>query len=194
MKAIKRLVSAAILLGAVTAIAQPDPSTDPAAPAAPPPTTTVTAPGKVDITVGEMRSRSETIQAQIGEDYRAVVALRERVRKMKDVIKLDCVNDRLVQLKAQMNIGDRAKQSLDAALDKDPTGSRDVFSQLERTGNSVKELREQAAACVGEPELYKQEAGLEVTRPDLPDDPGTFDPFEPSEVPIEPPGYASAFL
>jgi hypothetical protein len=192
MKAIKRLVPAMILLGAVTALAQPDPNAGSAV--APPPPTTPAPESKVDVSVGEMRIRSGEIQTQIGEDYRAVLGLRERVRKMKDVIKLDCVNDRLVQVKAQMNIGDRAKQSLDTAIDKDPAQARELFTQLEKTGNSVKELREQAQSCIGEPELYKQEAGLEVDRPEIPDDPGTYDPFEPGQVAVEPPGYASAFM
>ncbi|HLL25896.1 MAG TPA: hypothetical protein VK427_27345 [Kofleriaceae bacterium] len=203
MTAFKRLVPVLIMLGTVTAIAQPDPAAPSpaggsaatpapatAAPAAP--TATVTA--NVQISVGAMRERSAAIQVQIQEDYRYVIALRERIRKKKDVIKLDCVNDRLVQLKAQMNIADKTNQTLQPALEKDTTAARDVYSQLEGTGNAVKELREQANQCVGEPELFKQEAGLEVTRPDLVDDPGTVDPYVPEGAEVEPPGYASAFM
>ena len=190
MKAFKRLVPALILLGTVTAIAQPDPAPVPApaagsaAPAPPP---------SAQLSVSEMKSRSEVIQAQIQEDYRYVLALRERVRKQKDVIKLDCVNDRLVELKARMNIADKANQSLQAELEKDTAAARDVFTQLEGSGQSVKELREHANQCIGEPELFKQEAGLEVTKPDLIDDPGTYDPYVPEGAEVEPPGYASAF-
>jgi len=189
MKALRRLVPAMILLGTVTAIAQPDTTPAPAPTASAP-----TAPASAQLSLSEMRVRSESILAQIQEDYRYVLTLRERIRKKKDVIKLDCVNDRLVQLKAQMNIADKANQSLQPALEKDTTVARDLFGQLESTGASVKELREHANQCVGEPELFKQEAGLEITKPDLVDDPGTIDPFVPEGAEVEPPGYASAFM
>lgn len=195
MKAFKQLVPALILLGTVTAIAQPDPApapgTDPAPAAAPAATPPPAAPA---LSVSEMRLRSETIQTQIQEDYKYVLGLRERVRKQKDVIKLDCVNDRLIQLKAQMNIADKANQSLQSSFEREPATSPDLFSQLERSGNGVKELRESATQCVGEPELYKQDSGLDVTKPDdLVDDPGILDPYNPEGAQVEPPGYASAF-
>ena len=194
MKAFKRLFPATILLGAVTALAQPDPTTTP--PATTPPTASGSASVSVSVklSVSEMKVRSQTIIGQIQEDHRYVLALREKIRKKKDVIKLDCINDRLVQLKAQMNIADRANVSLEAALEKDTNAARDLFSQLEGTGNSVRELREQANQCIGEPELFKQEAGLDVDRPELPDDPGVMDPVAPEGAVVEPPGYASAFM
>ena len=193
MTALKRLVPLMILLGTVTAIAQPDPTAPaPADPAAGSATATVTA--TVTLSASEMKERIVTIQAQIQADYQSVVGLRERIRKLKDVIKLNCINDRLVQLKAQMNIADKTNQSFEAIVDRDAAQGRDLFVQLEGTGGAVKELHEQAKQCVGEPDLYKQEAGIEVTRPDLIDDPGTYDPYVPDGIITEPPGYASAFM
>jgi hypothetical protein len=187
MSLISRLVPTAILLGTVTAIAQPDPTPPATAPATTQSATTT-------FSAGEMRTRSAEILAAAQQDYSYVVALRERVRKLKDVIKLDCVNDRMVQLKAQLNIADHGNQSLQAALERDNAEANRLFSELNTTSLTIKELREQANHCVGEPELFKQEAGLEVTRPDLPDDPGVTDPVNPTgSVVVEPPGYASAY-
>jgi hypothetical protein len=193
MHALKRIIPVIIMLGTVTAIAQPDPTPAPA-PAATG-SAAVAPVATVQLSVGEMKQRTVVLQSQMQTDYQHVVGLREKVRKMKDVIKLDCVNDRLVQLKAQMNIADKANQSFQSVVDRDATQGRDLFGQYESSAHNIKELREQANQCVGEGDLYKQEAGLEVTRPpDLVDDPGTTDPMAPDGAVVEPPGYASAFM
>jgi len=189
MTAFTRLLPFLLVVGTVSALAQP--ATPPPAPAPATPAPSANA----QLTAGEMKARSETIISDAQDSYNHVVTLRERVRKMKDVIKLDCVNERLLQLKAQLNIADTANQSLLTALERDMTAARDLFTQLETSNHNIKELREQANQCVGAGDLYKQESGLEVTRPELPDDPGTIDPMLPGgEVVIEPPGYASAFM
>ena len=55
----------------------------------------------------------------------------------------------------------------------------------------MKALREQANSCIGEPELFKQESGVEVTHPEIVDDPTNGINVEPG---IEPPGYASPYV
>ena len=194
MSAFTRLVPAVLMIGTVTAIAQPNPPSPPPADASGSAagSVTVTGSAKVVLSPAEMTTRWESIRTQIQDDYRQVVVLKERVQKLKDVIKLTCVNDRLVQLKAQMNIADKASQSLQSS---DQASAQEAFAQIEASGHSVKELREQAMGCVGEPELYKQEAGIEVIRPELIDDPGVIDPLYPEDTVIvaEPPGYASPF-
>ncbi len=189
MSAFTRLVPLLILLGTVTAIAQPDTtgSADVTASGG------VTATATISLSAGEMTSRAEAIDAQLQDDYRHVLSLKEKARKLKDVIKLNCVNDKLVQIKAQMNIAGTAKQSMEGALGQDLTRANEFFVQVESSGHGVKELREQANACLGEPELNKEDLGLEVTRPDLIDDPGTQDPYTPDGAVMEPPGYASPF-
>jgi hypothetical protein len=97
-----------------------------------------------------------------------------------------------VQLKAQMNIADGQNDQLQASLANGSDDRQTLFTQLSATGEAVKRLREDAAACIGEPELYKQEAGLSFTHPDLPDDPTNPPEANGGEMP-EPPGYASPF-
>jgi hypothetical protein len=47
---------------------------------------------------------------------------------------------------------------------------------------------------MGETELSKQESGVEVDRPEIPDDPNGIDPYEiDPTVSIDPPGYASPY-
>jgi len=141
------------------------------------------------MTAADMKVKSEAIRTQITDDIRYVLHLKEVAKKKKDVIKLTCVNDRLVQLKAQQNIADGVGGELQGALERNSDERFNLYVQLDSTASEIKTLREQAAACIGEPELFKQESGVIVEKPEITDDP-TVDPFGPE---VEPPGYASPF-
>lgn len=142
-----------------------------------------------------MQENADRIAKQLQEDTRTVIHLRDAARKLKDVIKLNCVNDRLVQINAQRNIADGQARDLQAALG-NQSNAQGIYEQLQSTAHNVQELRDEAKACVGEPELYKQESGVEVNNPDIPDDPTTDNPFDPTTGgtdEVEPPGFASPF-
>jgi hypothetical protein len=141
------------------------------------------------LTVSQMATQAAAFRTQIVEDNQKVLALKEQARKLKDVIKLNCVNDKQIQVKAEMNIADLANDSLQAALGKDTADRNISFDQLASAADAVRRLREEAAACVGEPELFKQEQGGAVDRPDIIDDPTGQNPFLGGE--IEPPDSAS---
>lgn len=193
MKASSRAVLAVLVLGTVTALAQPDTGKPGAAGAG------SAAPAKaaaVPKTPAELSARADALTTQIEGDYREALRVRDIAKKQKDVIKLNCVNDRLVAIKAQMNLADAAKLQANAST-ADGTvtdDSKKAFQQLSSNAEGIRTLREEAAACVGGSDLMRQEAGLEVSVPDIVDDPGTIDPYGAGEVPaVEPPGYASAF-
>jgi len=143
----------------------------------------------VTLSVADMTLKAAGLQSQIADDNRHVLYLKEQAKKAKDVIKLSCVNDKIVQLKAQMNIADQTNDQLQVALQKNSDDRSGLFTQLQSSADTVKRLREEAAACLGAPELYKQEAGTTYTGPVVPDDP-THSVFE---VYTEPPGYASPY-
>jgi hypothetical protein len=147
----------------------------------------------VKLSLPEMVARAATVEVQIKGDMRHVLHLQAKARQEKDVIKLNCINDKLVQLKAHVNIFDSAHGLLKASLEAE--GSADdkqaTFGEVTSTGEQVKILRAEADICVGEPELYRQETNSEVNRPQILDDPAGKDPFGGS--PFEAPGYASPF-
>ena len=134
-------------------------------------------------------SVSET-EVRLDEDSQQMLRLQEVAKKQKDVIKLNCVNDRLVQSKAQRNIADAIHGQLVIAIQKNSEDREGLYQQFMATADSIKQLREQAKACVGETELLKQESGVTFEAPPTPDDPGIINP--PFET-VEPPGYASPF-
>ena len=142
------------------------------------------------MSVVDMRAQTETLRGGMLADHQHIIGLQAQARKLKDVIKLNCVNDKLVEANAQMNIADGANDALGPALEKGSDDRQGLFQTLSDAAASVKQLREGAAACIGTPELSKQESGVDFTSPEIPDDPTA--PNSPSQFgTFEPPAYAS---
>lgn len=148
------------------------------------------------LSAAEMQTEAARMQEQLEVDYQNVVRLREGVRGQKDVIKLNCVNDRIIQIKAQLNIADAARVSLQSSIERNSDERHTHFQSLSESVEGVRKLKEEANSCAGAPEIVKQEGGVEVSHPFIPDDPTVDDPFDPQTWgpnDIEPPGYASPF-
>ncbi len=143
-----------------------------------------------NLSPAEMATRTAKIRTGILDDSRRVLYLRAQAKKQKDVIKLSCVNDKIVQLKAQMNISQLTGDQLDLAIENEHETRKMLFIEFRTTAEAISRLREEASTCIGEPELYKQESGIVVTEPDIIDDPN-HDPFD---LDVEPPAYASPYI
>jgi hypothetical protein len=167
--------------------------TDPVPPPAPAASGSATATVNVNLSSADMSATIITTEKQIQDDGRHIMHLKDISTKQKDVIKLTCLNDKLIQYKAQVNIWDSSKGTYQVAATKSDADRQTAYASLMGTAAQIRELRDQANACVGEPELFKQEAGVEVNDPNFPDDPTADDPFQPDVTDIEPPGYASPF-
>jgi hypothetical protein len=191
MRALSKYLSVLAVLGTVSVLRADTPAPAPAP--APDASVTVTAQVQVKLSPAEMQAKANTLMTRLPGDYRHVLHLKEVAKESKDVVKLTCVNDRLIQLKAQMEIAEATNADLQAAIsNNNPDGAQTFYTNLEATGNAITQLRQDADVCAGTPELYKQEAGVTVDAPDLPD-PTAGDPFHDTYGDVEPPGYASPF-
>lgn len=141
------------------------------------------------LSADEMKIRSATLGEQVRVDIQRVQHLQTVARQQKDIIKLSCVNDKFVKLKAETNIFDSASAELTASLETDARFA--VFPRVEKAGVDTHKVREEAEACAGEGEIVPLESKTTVTSPDIPDDPTHGVPFE--DVEVEPPAYASPF-
>jgi hypothetical protein len=83
-----------------------------------------------------------------------------------------------------------ARGQFDASATASDGQHRASYGELVVVGDALRKLRGDAEACVGVPDLYKQESDVMVTHPDFPDDPTVDDPFQPE---VEAPAYASPF-
>jgi hypothetical protein len=134
----------------------------------------------------DLQARVHLLHDQTRADARHVQYLQQIARKEKDVIKLNCVNDKLVQIKPQMNLGDAAESQMDGAND---AARITAFETMAQSAENVRRLREEADQCIGEPITQGSESSNSFTGPKAPDDPTKG--F--GNNPIEPPGYASPF-
>jgi hypothetical protein len=174
----RKTLSTVILLatlGVGTLFAQPDTSK---AVGAPPPSA-----GEGERLLGEMESI-----------YSQVLRLQSVAHSSKDIVKINCVNEKLVAVKALLNIAEDTKHNLDAALSRDDGTAQAQLSQLEGTHAEAVTERDGAQACMGENLGRSEAAGVRVQRPAIPDDP-TDDrgPFEPTNslLDIERPAFAT---
>src|SRR5262249_5973674 len=79
----------------------------PPAPQQPAPDVDITFKQTANLTPQEMLDQSQEDMKQMNQGLGRVVQLQELARKQNDIIKLNCVNDKLVQIKAAINIAEK---------------------------------------------------------------------------------------
>ena len=137
--------------------------------------------------LSDVRARVALFREQTRSDSRHIQHLQQLARQEKDVIKLNCVNDKLVQVKPQMNMADAKELELGSAGDADRMV---IFEAISHAADNVRRLREEADQCIGEPVTFGGgESSNSFTGPGATDDPTKG--FGGTE--IEPPSYASPF-
>jgi len=140
-----------------------------------------------NLSPAELQARVLLLHDQTRADARHVQYLQQIARKEKDVIKLNCVNDKLVQIKPQLNLADTAESQLNGSAD---ASRMAAFDSIAQAAESVRRLREEADQCIGESITQGgSESSNSFTAPTAPDDPTKG--F--TDTPLEPPGYASPF-
>ena len=156
-------------------------------------------PAMVDISVPQRPTLSGQDMIKQGRLYRADMdkiiveqqAMVEQARKQKDVIRLNCVMDKLVQVKVNMNIADQALQKLqEAVARRDEGASLHEYTRITIVNQKVQVLQNEGQTCVGAELNYIGATRVDVEAPELPE--GVTDPsLEPP--PLERPPYASPY-
>ncbi len=140
----------------------------------------------VNLSLVDLQMRVHLLHDQTRADARHVQHLQQIARREKDIIKLNCVNDKLVQLKPEMNLADTGEAELETTTE---TSRMAIFGGIEAAAESVRRLREEADQCIGEPVTQAGDSSNSFTAPAAPDDPTKG--FGGGQ--IEAPGYASPF-
>ena len=156
----------------------------------------VTAPieKETNLTPAEMQAKSEETLKEMQEVLVRVVELQKVARKAKDVIKLNCVNDKLLQVKQLLNIAEAGRTDMvEAIAQQDKDSTQHQFSQITIAGEKADGLRGEAEGCIGEELIFLGPTEVTVDDPGLQDDPTAPDQFNWYDI-IEPPAYASPFL
>jgi hypothetical protein len=148
-------------------------------------------PPGASLSVEEMVAASQSMADFASATNKHIQHLQSVARKGADIIKLSCVNDKYVELKAQSNVLDEVRQQLAGAGDTDARFQ--VYDAAKDAVDKVRTIREEADACIGASELGAV-SDATFTAPLIVDDPTAMLPFEDnSATTLEPPAYASPF-
>jgi hypothetical protein len=159
---------------------------------APPADVAVPMKKRADISPADMTRQTEQYLQRMQEVFRRVVQLQEVARKQKDVIKLNCVNDKLLQIKQLMNIADAAKTNMQEAMARgDEEGRYHEFGRVTIADQQISILGTEAENCIGEDLSFLGPTEVVVEQPEEPDDPTR--PQDPIVPEVEAPPLASPF-
>lgn len=130
-------------------------------------------------------SEAASVQAQMRSDHQAVLKMKAAAQREKDIIKVNCVNDKLVQMLPQMNMVDSLIAKLSAGTDQ-----ATLMVDIQAGAQKVAEQREAAAQCVDSKSIVGESSTTFAMEGDI-DDPWEDVPDFGEDVVIEPPGFAS---
>lgn len=126
----------------------------------------------------EMMSSSKNYMTQMSSAQKRAEDLIEVARKKKDVVKLNCVNDKLDQIKAYNTLAGRTMENLTTANQRnDDPARRHEYTRMSILNQKVTVLKTEAENCVGEDASYVGETKVDTE----------VDPSIPREDPTEPP-------
>jgi hypothetical protein len=143
----------------------------------------------------EMESEVDEKMSQMAAQRKQVDNLRAAAKASKDIIKLNCINDKLAKIDELLRIATASKTALDVAIATRAEQERyHRFAMLTIAAEKVSVLTDEAQSCVGDEIDYQGPLDVGLDEPTVPDDPTLDDPLDddgPGD--IEPPGYASPF-
>ena len=146
------------------------------------------------LTPQEQLTQAEAYIAKMRSTLDHANKLGEQARKEKDIIKLNCVNDKLTQIKGNLTLGEQTRETLQVAATRSDEGARNhEFAKLTITYQKVVVLGQEAEACIGEEISYVGATRVDTDLDrDIPQDDPTVTP--PSPLPVVRPPIASPFL
>ena len=97
---------------------------------------------------------SKSIERQ-KEILKRMLALLEEARNAKDVVKLNCVNEKLTQVKGLVRISEQSEIAMQEAISqKDEEVANHEFTKISLAGQRSEQLRADTESCVGELAIY----------------------------------------
>jgi hypothetical protein len=179
MRIARQLAFGAIFVsGAVMAQTpgQPPAGGQPGVPEAPPAAVDMRVQQRPNLTPQDMLNNAAEYQKRISEAGARIQNLVEQARKQKDIIRFNCLADKLVQVRANMNVSEKALSSLQEALGRqDENTAFHEYTRLTIVNQNVQVLANEAEACVGEDMSYVGATRVDVNVEGVP--PG--DPTQP---------------
>src|SRR5215472_6589442 len=113
--------------------------------------TTPTLERAADVPDAEKLKRSNAAVGRMRSVLTEVLGRLEEARATKDVVKLNCVNEKLTQVKGLLRISEQSDVALqEAVAKKDATAAEHEYSKVSIAKNKVDQLRSEAEQCIGQ--------------------------------------------
>lgn len=143
------------------------------------------------LTPQEMVKQAKEYFKNMNDVLKRVTLLQEQSKRQKDIIRLNCVNDKLVQAKVNLTIAEQSMAALQENISRADEGGRaHEFTRLTIVNQKVLVLGAEAENCIGEDLSF-----VGATRVDVEIDPSLpqIDVTQPPTtiVDVERPGAAS---
>jgi aspartate oxidase len=130
----------------------------------------------------EKVKRSAEAVVKMRQALKDVIAKLEEARNSKDVVKLNCVNEKLTAIKGLLRISEIADVNLqEAVAKKESETATHEYTKVSIARTRVNQLRAEAEECIGQL-AFRTDENLSV-EVEVPDDLPTDDPTTPTPLP-----------
>ncbi|HEX9051745.1 MAG TPA: hypothetical protein VF841_14535 [Anaeromyxobacter sp.] len=142
-------------------------------------------PASAQSSTQKVASDAEKLEASADHIARMKSALKqalgrvEEARNEKDIVKLNCVTEKLTQIKSLLKVAEQADISLHEAISNRDPGAESEFSKVSIARAKIDALRGEADQCIGQlAYIVDEKTTVEVQQPsNLPDSGGDSELF-----------------
>ncbi|HUL59160.1 MAG TPA: hypothetical protein VLU43_07795, partial [Anaeromyxobacteraceae bacterium] len=114
----------------------------------------------------EKLEKSAEHLARMKAAMKLVLVRVEEARYEKDVVKLNCVNEKLAQIKGLLKVAEQADISLHEAISSSDEGADSEFAKIGIARTKVETLRGEAEQCIGQlAYVVDEKTTIEVQQP-----------------------------
>lgn len=126
-----------------------------------------------------MRKEAEEQTAAMRAGLKKLLTMVEKARGARDIVLLNCLNEKLTQMKALLRVGEQSNVNLQEFLAKEQVeGATHEKRKIGLAHDKVKALVLEAEACLGESGAAGGRTVVTVEKPDFPGDPTKLDADE----------------
>lgn len=121
---------------------------------------------------GQLSEKADSFVSEMRQVLNHVLGMLEDARTEKDVVKLNCVNEKLTHVRGLVRVSEEGQVSMQEAIARqDMDEARHEFTKIVVARDRVSQLRAEAEECVGQLAfVVDEELEVEVeVPPDLPD-------------------------
>ncbi|MEK7706164.1 MAG: hypothetical protein AAB426_14480 [Myxococcota bacterium] len=125
---------------------------------------------ELDVPDHEKPGRSREAIARMREILTRVIKMLEEAREERDVVKLNCINEKLTSIKGLLRIAEQSDVLLQEALARRDTEiSSHEFEKIMIANQKCGQLATESEGCVGELAVYAGDTEVEVVIEDMPE-------------------------